>query len=61
MAVRARVAEKRADAESATAKAVKEFLQKVLLQASPYGQADAKTRPNAETTVREALDRPRLS
>jgi eukaryotic-like serine/threonine-protein kinase len=48
----------RADAESATAKAISDFLQKDLLsQASPNTQAAPATKPDPDLKVRTALDR----
>jgi tetratricopeptide (TPR) repeat protein len=53
------VAEKqRADTESATAKAVVDFLQSDLLwQASAYAQSQPNNKPDPDITVRTALDR----
>ncbi len=57
-AVRARRAERRAQAETATAQAVADFLQKDLLsQASADAQATPNTRPDPDIKVRTALDR----
>ena len=57
-AVRARRAERRAQAETATAQAVADFLQKDLLsQASADAQATPNTRPDPDMKVRTALDR----
>jgi eukaryotic-like serine/threonine-protein kinase len=57
-AVRARRAERRAQAETATAQAVADFLQKDLLsQASADAQASPNTRPDPDIKVRTALDR----
>jgi len=57
-AVRARRAEVRAQAETATAQAVVDFLQNDLLaQASANKQAGPKTKPDPDLKVRTALDR----
>jgi serine/threonine protein kinase len=57
-AVRARRAELRAQAETATAQAVVDFLQNDLLaQASANKQAGPKTKPDPDLKVRTALDR----
>jgi len=57
-AVRARRAERRAQAETATAQAVADFLQKDLLsQAGADAQASPNTRPDPDIKVRTALDR----
>ncbi|MBI5693265.1 MAG: tetratricopeptide repeat protein [Verrucomicrobia bacterium] len=54
----ARTEAKRADDEAAVSKAVNEFLVNDLLkQADSRAQADAKTAPNPDLKVREALDR----
>ena len=57
-AVRARRAERAADAEAATAEAINNFLQNDLLaQASASNQADPSTKPDPDLKVRTALDR----
>ena len=57
-AVRARRAEVRAQAETATAQAVVDFLQNDLLaQASANKQAGPKTKPDPDLKIRTALDR----
>ncbi|MSU51738.1 MAG: serine/threonine protein kinase [Opitutus sp.] len=57
-AVRANRAERTAQSEAAIAKAVNDFLVTDLLrQADSRAQADAKTAPNPDLKVREALDR----
>jgi tetratricopeptide (TPR) repeat protein len=57
-AVRARRAELRAQAETATAQAVVDFMQNDLLaQASAYKQSGPSTKPDPDLKVRTALDR----
>ncbi len=57
-AMRARRAEQTAVTESATARAVNDFLQNDLLaQASAYQQSKPNTKPNPDLKVRTALDR----